>query len=170
MILRLKKIIDNEGISVRAFEQKISASNGLIRKAIANNTDIQGKWIVAVAENYPQYNAEWLLTGNGPMLKTEGEKKEDSQPELQTEARPDVANEIAIRLIQENGDLRERLGMQIKENEHLLHKNSELLLELNRLNEKLIKKQKKKDKKSSARSPNQNFSDIAAESVVEYKM
>ncbi len=70
MLERIRKIIDNEGISVRAFEQRINASNGLIRKAIANNTDIYSKWIGNIVENFPQYSAEWLLTGKGQMLKS----------------------------------------------------------------------------------------------------
>lgn len=79
MIERISKIIENEQISVRAFEQKINASNGLIRKAIANNTDIQSKWISAIVENYPQYNTEWLVTGKGDMLKTDTPVSEPKQ-------------------------------------------------------------------------------------------
>lgn len=71
MIERIDKIIAREGISVRAFEQVIGASNGLIRKAIANKTDIQSKWLSAIADNYPHYSPEWLLTGKGSMLKQE---------------------------------------------------------------------------------------------------
>ena len=70
MIERIKKLIEYEQISVRAFEQKIGASNGLIRKAIANNTDIQGKWLSIIADNYPHISAEWLLTGKGEMKKS----------------------------------------------------------------------------------------------------
>ena len=69
MIERIKKIIEYEQISVRAFELKIGASNGLIRKAIANNTDIQGKWLSIIADNYPHISTEWLLTGKGEMIK-----------------------------------------------------------------------------------------------------
>lgn len=71
MIKRIREFIENQGISVRAFEQKISASNGLIRKAIANNTDIQSKWITNIVENYPQISIDWLITGQGPMLREE---------------------------------------------------------------------------------------------------
>lgn len=70
MIERIKKIIEYEQISVRAFEQNIGASNGLIRKAITNNTDIQGKWLSIIADNYPHISCEWLLTGRGDMLKS----------------------------------------------------------------------------------------------------
>ena len=71
MIDRIKHIIENEGISIRAFEIKISASNGLIRKAIANNSDIQSKWILPIVDNFPQYSIMWLITGKGEMLKSE---------------------------------------------------------------------------------------------------
>ena len=70
MIGRIKQFIENQGISVRAFEQQIGASNGLIRKAIANNTDIQSKWITAIVDNYPQLNPIWLLTDEGEMIKS----------------------------------------------------------------------------------------------------
>jgi phage repressor protein C with HTH and peptisase S24 domain len=70
MIERINEFIKSQGLSIRAVEQKISASNGLIRKAIANNTDIQCKWIAAIVENFPEINSEWLLTGKGEMLKT----------------------------------------------------------------------------------------------------
>lgn len=71
---RIDLFIKSEGISVRSFEQKISASNGLIRRAIANKTDIQGKWLSLIVDNYPQLNSEWLLTGRGSMLKSCGKK------------------------------------------------------------------------------------------------
>lgn len=77
MIERLSKFIDILGISVRKFELSIAASNGLIRKAIANKTDIQSKWITLIAENYPQLSLDWLLTGKGEMLKNSGEKLEN---------------------------------------------------------------------------------------------
>lgn len=69
MTERLTQFTEAIGISIRAFEQQIGASNGLIRKAITNKTDIQSKWLTSIAENYPQINMDWLLTGKGEMLK-----------------------------------------------------------------------------------------------------
>ena len=69
MITRLQKFIESEGISVRSFEKSISASDGMIRRAIANKTDIQSKWLSIIAEKYPRLNVIWLLTGDGEMLK-----------------------------------------------------------------------------------------------------
>jgi len=70
MIDRLGQFIDHLEISVRSFENTIGASNGLIRKAITNKTDIQSKWISAIVDNYPQLNLDWLLTGKGEMIHT----------------------------------------------------------------------------------------------------
>lgn len=74
MIDRIAEFVDSLHISVRAFEQQINASNGLIRKAITNNTDIQSKWLLAIAENYPQLDMNWLITGHGSMIRDESSK------------------------------------------------------------------------------------------------
>lgn len=65
---RIKNIADNEGITIAALERSIGASKGVVYKAISKGTDIQAKWIEAIAENYPQYSTQWLLTGVGDML------------------------------------------------------------------------------------------------------
>jgi phage repressor protein C with HTH and peptisase S24 domain len=70
MVKRIQQFIESLHISIRAFEQNIGASNGLIRKAIANQTDIQSKWVSAIVDNYPQLNAGWLVSGKGDMLKS----------------------------------------------------------------------------------------------------
>lgn len=69
MIERLSQFIQYQRVSVRAFEQSINASDGMIRRAIANKTDIQSKWLPIIAENYPDLNIEWLITGKGNMVK-----------------------------------------------------------------------------------------------------
>jgi phage repressor protein C with HTH and peptisase S24 domain len=70
---RIKKIASNEGVTITAFEKKIGASKGVLSRAISNGTDIQHKWIQKIVENYPHYSTEWLLTGNGEILKTKSE-------------------------------------------------------------------------------------------------
>lgn len=66
-ITRIARIIANEGVSVGKFERIIGASKGVISRAIQNGTDIQSKWLSIIVENYPMYNARWLLTGQGEM-------------------------------------------------------------------------------------------------------
>lgn len=72
---RIKEISNNEGISITALEQKIGASKGVLSRAIANGTDIQYKWVQILVENYPQYSTDWLIAGNGEMLRNQNAQK-----------------------------------------------------------------------------------------------
>lgn len=74
---RLQQIADNEGITIGSLERSIGASKGVISRAISNNTDIQNKWIQSIVENYPTYSAEWLLRGEGPMLRNDKNQDDD---------------------------------------------------------------------------------------------
>lgn len=76
ILSRIKVLADNEGITIGALERSIRASKGVLSRAITNNTDIQSKWLEIIAENYPHYSAQWLLTGEGEMLRKEGCEKE----------------------------------------------------------------------------------------------
>jgi len=71
ILKRIKEISKQEGISVTALEASIGASKGVFSRALANGTDIQSKWLIKLAENYPQYSAEWLLKGEGEMKKAD---------------------------------------------------------------------------------------------------
>lgn len=66
---RISEIAASEDITITALEKKIGASKGVLSRAIAKNTDIQSKWLTSIVENYPQYNADWLLTGRPPKTK-----------------------------------------------------------------------------------------------------
>lgn len=69
ILTRIQAIAANEGIAIGALERTIGASKGVLSRAINNGTDIQSKWLQIIVDNYPQYSAEWLLTGKGAMLK-----------------------------------------------------------------------------------------------------
>ena len=69
ILTRIQEIAINEGITIGALERSIGASKGVLSRAINNGTDIQSKWLQTLVDNYPQYSTDWLLTGNGPMLK-----------------------------------------------------------------------------------------------------
>lgn len=67
---RIAKIATEEGISITRLEQRIGASKGVLSRALQNKTDIQAKWLEKIVENFPRYNLDWLITGEGEMLKT----------------------------------------------------------------------------------------------------
>ena len=87
---RIQKIATNERLSIGAFERKIGASKGVLSRAIAKGTDIQAKWVQVLVENYPQYNANWLLTGTGTMLRN-SEISHPSPPSAISAATPMAA-------------------------------------------------------------------------------
>ncbi len=62
-------IASKEGLSINAVEKIIGASKGVIGRAITQNSDIQAKWVLIIAEKFPKYSAEWLLRGEEPMLR-----------------------------------------------------------------------------------------------------
>lgn len=96
---RILEIANNENITITALEKKIGASAGVLSRAIRNNTDIQAKWVQSIIENYPLYNANWLLTGEGSVLKTESTTHtlplEIEKKEYREETRPRIPMDAA---------------------------------------------------------------------------
>lgn len=72
ILSRIDEIRKAEGLSIAALEKKLGTSKGVLSKAIANDTDIQLKWLEAFVENFPQYSLDWLIKGEGEMLNQEG--------------------------------------------------------------------------------------------------
>ena len=104
MIRRIEEFIKYQGISVRAFEQAISASDGMIRRAINNGTDIQSKWITKIADNYPQLNLDWLITGEGKMLKCDNNSINQQSPN----------DSILLKLLEEKEKKIEKLTEELR--------------------------------------------------------
>jgi len=73
---RIMQIIKRENLSIRNFERKISTSSGVISKSLRSNTDFSVGILIRIAEIFPQYSSEWLLRGNGPMLKEDSSSAE----------------------------------------------------------------------------------------------
>ena len=69
---RITEITKNEGINITTLEQRIGASQGVLSRAKRNSTTISSEWIIKILENYPKYNANWLLKGKGEMIENGG--------------------------------------------------------------------------------------------------
>jgi phage repressor protein C with HTH and peptisase S24 domain len=69
IINRLQDYILSKKISTRQLEIAIGASNGAISRAFKNGTDIQSKWISKVVDTYSDLDVNWLITGEGEMIK-----------------------------------------------------------------------------------------------------
>lgn len=59
------------GLSARQFDLSIGAANGYTLRMKKNSASIGSDVIENILHVYPQLNVEWLLTGNGSMLKEE---------------------------------------------------------------------------------------------------
>lgn len=72
MILeRIKDFIDTKGISVSAFERSIGMSNASFGKSLKNGGAIGTDKLENILNTYPEINPNWLITGNGSMLKSD---------------------------------------------------------------------------------------------------
>lgn len=112
ILLRIQKIASHEGITIGALERKIGASKGVLSRAINNGTDIQSKWVQIIVENYPQYSADWLLTGRGEMLSSEASAP---PPTAQNPAQHDALVGRLLDTVKEQAEEIGRLKAQIDE-------------------------------------------------------
>lgn len=112
ILLRIQQIASHEGITIGALERKIGASKGVLSRAINNGTDIQSKWIQTIVENYPQYSADWLLTGRGEMLSSEPFA---TPPPTQSSTQHDALVSKLLDTIKEQAEEIGRLKAQIDE-------------------------------------------------------
>lgn len=72
MILdRIKLYIDTKGISIAAFEKSVGMSNASFSKSLKNNGSIGTDKLENILSIYSDISPEWLLTGQGDMLKEE---------------------------------------------------------------------------------------------------
>jgi chaperonin cofactor prefoldin len=73
-LLRIKQFIDYKKISLRSFELSIEMSNGSFTSQLKNGKTIGVDKLEKILQKYDDLNPDWVLTGNGTMLR---ELKED---------------------------------------------------------------------------------------------
>lgn len=113
----LAAFLNKKGISIRALEQQIGCSNGVISRSINKGTDISSQWASKIIEIYPDLNPTWLLLGKGEMLLSNPTSTAENTTTQYLETRPqsdvwayikDKDREIG-RLNQEIGMLKARI-------------------------------------------------------------
>lgn len=62
---RIKEIAETSDITLTEMERVIGASKGVLTRAASKGTNIQLRWLEAIAEKFPIWNAEWIITGKG---------------------------------------------------------------------------------------------------------
>lgn len=91
MILeRIKEYIDKKGISIAAFERSIGMSNASFGKSLKNGKAIGTDKLENILKIYSDINPNWLLTGEGSMLRNEGKPEASGHGEPQVpSSKPD---------------------------------------------------------------------------------
>ena len=69
ILLRIHQFADSKGLSIRELERTSGITQGVISKAIKNNGEIGSDKLENIIQTYPLLSAEWLLRGEGEMLK-----------------------------------------------------------------------------------------------------
>jgi hypothetical protein len=73
---RIKQYIDYKGITNQKFEKEVGFSNGAFSSQLKKNKTIGVDKLENILTSYTEINPEWLLTGEGAMLKKNKESKE----------------------------------------------------------------------------------------------
>lgn len=102
-----ERLAKKENITITMLESRLGASKGVLTKAIANNSDIQSKWLIKLVETFPEYSLDWLINNEG-----EPEKLRIQNKKLLVKKMKDDAEEYAQQIRQldiENKDLKEQI-------------------------------------------------------------
>lgn len=92
---RLKQIISIQGLSVRAFEEKIGCSVGVINRCISKKTDVTSSVVIKIISTCREINPDWLLIGEGDMMRDKTKNFIPSVPENGTKSNRVVHDVLA---------------------------------------------------------------------------
>lgn len=70
---RIKMLAEYSGCSIRAFALKCGLNQPTVDRYVKKLAVPTSKAIIAIASSFPEISCEWLLLGEGHMLKSENE-------------------------------------------------------------------------------------------------
>ncbi len=68
---RIKELLHSKGVTINSFAKTAGVSQATINGQINGDIKISASLIYLVLETYPDISAEWLLRGEGSMLRTD---------------------------------------------------------------------------------------------------
>ena len=77
MVNRISKLIESTGLNPTSFAAKIGVQQKTLWNQLNEKRKLSLETIEAIVENFPDVSAEWLLRGNGSMLK--GQEDADNE-------------------------------------------------------------------------------------------
>ncbi len=103
---RLIKIMQHYGKSATRFSEEIGVQRSSISHIISGRNQPSYEFIIKILNKYHELNAEWLLKGEGQMIKESINKKEENTPDLfknhEAKNQSEYKEEKEITDIQEN--------------------------------------------------------------------
>lgn len=145
IVQRIKEYLDYKGISNAAFEKSMGLSNAAFRNLLIKGGALGSDKIENFITLYPEINLQWLITGEGEMLKSDqSENPVEEKPSLVAENVPQLSNAEIL--------LREMLAEERARNEALNEVIWELKEENGRLKGELASGHKGGDAKSAGSS------------------
>ena len=78
---RLRKYVSFISIPKNEFEMRIKSSGGFL----SNNSEPNGKLLISILDKYPDLSAEWLMRGEGEMIRKIISSSTPSMPETASE-------------------------------------------------------------------------------------
>lgn len=153
---RLKEFIRSQGFTISGFEKDINVSNGYVNSI---SKGIGGEILLSILEKSPNLNINWLLTGQGEMLKNAPAPEPAPQESHSGADRYTASLEKQIALLEKNNaSLEYTISIQEKittSQEREIQRQQEKITskdqEIQRLKEKIT--QLKKEAKSHVFSP-----------------
>lgn len=97
---RLKDFIKSQKMTISGFEKDINVSNGYVNSI---SKGIGGEVLLSILEKSPNLNINWLLTGEGFML------KEPVPPAVSSSQSQENDNEVVALLKENNATLKDQL-------------------------------------------------------------
>lgn len=74
IIERLQKVIEYEGLTVSSFARRIGVGDQTVRGIVVQKRNKPGyDLIYRIVQTFEWLSIEWLITGNGEMVKTRGQ-------------------------------------------------------------------------------------------------
>ncbi|SNR99271.1 S24 family peptidase [Flavobacterium sp. ov086] len=89
-IKRIKLYLDFKSVRVSSFEREVGMSNGSFASQLKNNKTIGLDKLENILKIYTDINVEWLLTGDGNMLKSDI----SSQKNVETPKKQEIFHDI----------------------------------------------------------------------------
>jgi len=78
-IERVEIIIKDNNLNTSQLEKIINAGNGTIQTAIKRKANLKDKTLIQILSHFSNYRCEWLLLGEGEMLKKDSYYVDSSQ-------------------------------------------------------------------------------------------